>query len=123
MGGVVEIELAGGGHPQPLLRAHDGRITTVPLGGSLLGMLDDPAIDRRHITLAPGTTFVLYTDGILEARSPEGVFFDEAGIREVLAAPMGDARSTAEHIESAVLAHTGHDPQDDMAIVVLQTRS
>ena len=41
--------------------------------GTLLGLVDDPALEDERAELAPGDALVLYTDGITEARAPERV--------------------------------------------------
>lgn len=62
----------------------------------------------------------LYTDGIIESRSPDGVFFDEAGVEAVLAESRGSAEDIAEATEQRVIVHCGGVAQDDMAIVTLR---
>jgi serine phosphatase RsbU (regulator of sigma subunit) len=121
VGAGVQIDLAGGGHPGPMLRRPDGVLETVQLTGALLGVLDDVSIDRTHLTLDTGSVLVLYTDGIIESRSLDGVFFDESGVEAVLAEPLGTALSVAETLERAVLAHCGGTAQDDMAIMALRS--
>jgi serine phosphatase RsbU (regulator of sigma subunit) len=123
VGDRVKVELAGGGHPAPLVRRPDGTVEPVALAGSLVGILDEAVVDSCEIDLAPGATLVLVTDGIIEARSPDGQFFDDAGLEAVVARPPGSAREVAESIEGAVLDHLGGVPQDDMAIVVLRVET
>jgi phosphoserine phosphatase RsbU/P len=64
-----EVVLASGGHPRPLLRRPDGGIEEVTIPpGRLLGCLEeDPQATDRSLTLAPGETLILYSDGYTEA--------------------------------------------------------
>ena len=65
-GGVV---LALGGHPAPLLRHADGRVELVNARpGFLIGCAPvTPVYTDKPLTLAPGETLILYTDGYTEA--------------------------------------------------------
>lgn len=66
-----QIELACGGHPPPLLVDADGSARVTRARGDLLGVFPDPRITAQRLTPIPGTTLVLYTDGLLEAGAPE----------------------------------------------------
>jgi sigma-B regulation protein RsbU (phosphoserine phosphatase) len=112
------VTLAAGGHPAPLVRRSNGGIEEVSVGGSLLGVFDDVSIGSALITLGPGETLVLFTDGAVEARR-EGVMFGIEGVRAaVQAAPLG-AAAVAAAVERAVLAHTGGSISDDLAALVI----
>jgi len=65
------IRYAGAGHPPLLLwRASTGTASEVLENGLLLGLLPDATYSFVEIPLEPGDKAVLYTDGILECRSP-----------------------------------------------------
>ena len=117
-GDRVEVVLATGGHPSPIVRRSDGRKESEPIGGSLLGLFHDPDLRSVRVQLDPGDTLLLLTDGVLEARR-DGKFFGVEGVERVLAAEVGSARATVDGLEQAVLAHTGGTLGDDMAAVVL----
>lgn len=60
-----ELTLASAGHPPAV---HVGAAGTVQLGGgALLGAWPSPGIERHTVTVRPGETLVLCTDGWLEA--------------------------------------------------------
>lgn len=63
------------GHNQPLLLT--GRKVSLLAEGCIgLGMLDElPYIHVGHLVLPPKTTFVLYTDGVVELENKEGEAF------------------------------------------------
>jgi serine phosphatase RsbU (regulator of sigma subunit)/anti-sigma regulatory factor (Ser/Thr protein kinase) len=120
VGECTEVQLAGGGHPAPLVRRADGRVEPADLSGTLLGVLDDATFDCCTVELAPGDALVLVTDGTTEARTRDGRFFGDAGLRAVVAEPHPSADDLARAIEAAVLAHVGGSLHDDMAIVALR---
>jgi serine phosphatase RsbU (regulator of sigma subunit) len=117
----VQVLVANGGHPPPLV-LHDDESVTV-LGdapGMLLGML--PGSDFRDVavTLRSGDALVLYTDGVVEARNPAGAQFGQEGLVSRLSTCAGrSAAGIARRIELAALAHSPN-LSDDMAIVVLR---
>ena len=114
----IEVSLASGGHPPPILRRAEGGTETLPIGGSLLGLFTTPDVKTTRVLLDPGDTLVLVTDGVLEARRA-GAQFDVNGLEEVLAAEVHSARATAAAVEDAVLLHTGGSLTDDMVAFVL----
>ena len=78
-GGVV---LALGGHPAPLLRHADGRIEPVDARpGLMIGNAPvEPVYTDKALTLAPGETLILYTDGYTEAFTPDREMFGVEGL-------------------------------------------
>lgn len=115
----IQLELASGGHPCPIVRREDGRIEEVALDGALLGAFEAPRFSTHQVALRPGDTLVLFTDGVTEARRPNGPFFGTEGIEAVLSSGPRGAQDRVDAIEAAVLRHTGGQTSDDMAVVVL----
>ena len=113
------VTLAGGGHPPPLVRRATGAVQEVPVGGSLLGVFEDASIGTASVTLEPGDTLVLYTDGAIEARR-DGVMFGAEGLAAAVAGAAPGAAAVADAIESAVLLHTGGIVSDDLAALVVR---
>lgn len=120
VGEEVEVWLASGGHPPPLLRRPAGHIDVLPLTGSLLGLFRDAEAHSLRLRLEPGDTLVMFTDGVLEARR-DGQFFDLTGVLRVLGRdlPGVGAAAAAAALEQAVVDHTGGKLTDDLAAVVL----
>jgi sigma-B regulation protein RsbU (phosphoserine phosphatase) len=69
-----EVVLASGGHPPPLWRHASGQTEELALPpGRLIGLeIEHSLWHDVHLQLTPGDTLVAVTDGILEARAPEG---------------------------------------------------
>jgi sigma-B regulation protein RsbU (phosphoserine phosphatase) len=86
-----------------------------------MGVFDDANLTEQEARLAPGDALVLYTDGVLEARSPDGAFFGEERFTTLLRSSVGlDASTIAARIENVVLDFQGNDPRDDVAVLVLR---
>jgi serine phosphatase RsbU (regulator of sigma subunit) len=114
----ARIELAGGGHPPPLVR-RGGSVSEAELGGALLGVLEGAAIGTCEVTLGRGDALVLYTDGVIEARR-SGEMFGFEGLEAVVASAEAKARGIADAIEGAVLDYTDGHITDDVAILVVR---
>lgn len=117
--GGASLTLAGGGHPDPLLRQANGVTDEVPVGGSLLGVLDNVPVGTRTLQLGPGDTVVLFTDGAVEARRGRVMFGEDRLLRTVREAPAG-AQAVADAVVEAVVAHVGGAMTDDLAALVVR---
>lgn len=110
------------GHPPALLvRAASGEIEQLSVQSGVVGALPDMTYRDGHVTLGAGDVLVLYTDGTTEARSPEGAFFGEEGLRSLLAREMRVGfDGLVERILSALYGYTGGHLVDDVALVALR---
>lgn len=76
------------GHNPPLLRRKGGTYEYLKLDpGFVLAGLEGMTYDTAHLTLAPGDTLYLYTDGVTEALNPEEELFGEDRLRAALNNP------------------------------------
>ncbi|MFF9124981.1 PP2C family protein-serine/threonine phosphatase [Streptomyces sp. NPDC014889] len=109
------------GHPPPLL-LRDRQVVTLrasapapPLG---LGELTTPEYRVDTFHLEPGDLLLLYTDGVVEARDPSGVFYP------LTARAASWAQDTpvalVHHLRADLLDHVGGRLSDDAAVVALQ---
>jgi serine phosphatase RsbU (regulator of sigma subunit) len=84
-------------------------------------VFDEANLTDQEAHLAPGEALVLYTDGVVEARSPEGLFFGEERLMALLRSSAGlDAPTIASRIEEAVLNFQEQAARDDIAVLVLR---
>ena len=128
LAGVVEVRphgvavtLASAGHHLPL-HVPAGR-TPVLVGqlGSALGLLRDPDLADTTVALGAGDLLVLYTDGVVEARRPDGTIVDEGFLDELVAASStGGAEAVAAAVERAVIDVGEGRTHDDVALLVLE---
>jgi PAS domain S-box-containing protein len=116
----ARLTMCCGGHPLPLILRADGLVEPAAKPGSLIGVFPQPDLSDILTELGPGDAVVMYTDGVTEARSPDGVFGDHL-LDGVLAQCVGlSANEICKRIETAVLDFQAGRPRDDIAIVVLR---
>ena len=121
-----QLRWVNAGHPDPI----------VVRGGALLHLgpckphpplgLQVRKPDVCEAQLHPGDRAILYTDGVVEARSPEGDFFGEERLADFIhrAAADGDsAPETLRRLMRRVLSHQSDHLQDDASIVLLEWRT
>ena len=79
-----KMQLALGGHFQPLWIVEDGIGNMPQLNGISLGIMPDAHFEKKEITLSPGESILLFTDGLIEAEN-EGkeLFGNERLIRYI----------------------------------------
>ncbi|MFQ5854660.1 MAG: PP2C family protein-serine/threonine phosphatase [Anaerolineae bacterium] len=119
------LTFANGGHNPPFLRrADEGEILSLDGDGMIVGILDDVVYEEQSITLQPGDLMVLYTDGIVEARNPDGEQFGEERLRGLLEECGSLAPGTlADRIYEAVREHSQDTAQqDDITLLILKVQ-
>ena len=117
----VKVTVCRGGHAPPFLLRADGSIHKSGYPGYAIGVFDNASFIEEETRLAPGDALVFYTDGVLEARSPDGVFFGEERLVTLLRSSVDlGASLVAGRIEAAALGFQEDDPRDDIAVLVLR---
>ncbi|MDT9593152.1 SpoIIE family protein phosphatase [Nocardioides zeae] len=115
--GGHRLRWSSAGHPPPVLLLPDGSVTTLEGSDPLLGM--DHRLHRtdHEVLLAPGSTLLMYTDGLVERRKQ---LLDE-GIDRVRAAVAGRTDLAPEALCDHVLAALAPYEDDDVAMLALRT--
>jgi PAS domain S-box-containing protein len=118
--GGARVGFASGGHPLPLLLRSDGTVEPIGAPGTLLGVVPDPQLEDRAVSLTPGDALVFYTDGVVEGRRWEDKM-DEAGLAALVSSCAGSgADAIAGAVEKAALRSHNGGPRDDIAVLVLR---
>lgn len=115
------IEYVNAGHTPPLLLRKDGA-TEMTDSDLLLGVVSRAEFTTRQMQLDPGDSLILFTDGVTEARSADGVDLGSATIADALATLHGsDANAIAWAVNDTVLRHVGdaENLDDDVTLVVV----
>jgi serine phosphatase RsbU (regulator of sigma subunit) len=114
------VASASAGHPAARVVAADGQVGELGGHGLALGIDSDQKYEVAREELAPGTTVVLYTDGVLEARR-DGELYGEERLDELLGR-LADLspQELAEAVLSDCKSFAGGELSDDCAVVCLR---
>ena len=115
-----EFHYARAGHEPPLLLTPDGNVERLPhKSGMALGLWDDITLDEATITLSPGSTLLLYTDGMTDCRDPDGVPFGLERIQRNLGrCSETSAQEICDHLLRTLKAYQQGSKQDDDVTLV-----
>jgi serine phosphatase RsbU (regulator of sigma subunit) len=120
-GGATRLRWSNAGHPPPIVIAPDGEVSvlTVHEADLLLGL--DPGTPRTttSLDLAPGTTVLLYTDGLVERR---GQSIDEglSALHDTLVDLTGEGVTLDELCDTCLRRLLPPDAEDDAALVAVR---
>ncbi|MFV1968540.1 MAG: SpoIIE family protein phosphatase, partial [Pirellulaceae bacterium] len=114
-----ELQIACAGHMPPLLRSGDGRLNEPGRSrfGPPLGAVEDFEYVLDKLTVSPGETLTLYTDGITEATNCAEESYGEPRLRSQIATATCPA-DTVHNIFADVNQFVGkRTQQDDICLV------
>ena len=118
--GARILRYANAGHLPPLVRTPEGRIEELaPVSSLIIGVpAIQPRTEREH-NLLPGSTLVLFTDGLVEVR---GISLDDSlGELERVLSGIDMAASMEALCETIVASSDGSERHDDVAILAIRT--
>ncbi len=115
------LSYSNAGHNPPLVVRTDGRIEELSTGGLLLGVFPMAEYEEGSVTLEPGDVALLFTDGVTEAESRNGLYGDERLHALLLRTRHEPAHRIAEAIcdDVAFFSHGLHQ-SDDVTILVVK---
>jgi len=110
------------GHPKPILVRAGSELISLESTGLPLGMLEVASYQVKSMQLEAGDKIVLYSDGLSEAESEDGEFFDRKRFREVLFANagLGCAEFHSKLVEAVEDFSEGAELADDITTLVLE---
>jgi serine phosphatase RsbU (regulator of sigma subunit) len=118
-----ELVYANAGHHPPLVLRSDARgLEQLERGEIALGVLEDVQF-REHVhTLAAEDAMILYTDGVVEALSPDGMFYGEERLWSAIRAHRAaSAHEILNVVVDSVAAFVGDNPpSDDLTLMVVR---
>ncbi|WP_399930270.1 SpoIIE family protein phosphatase [Streptomyces kanamyceticus] len=106
------LRWARAGHLPPVLLRGQQATPLPAVGGILLGALADTDYEEQELSLEPGDTLLMYTDGLVERR-------DEA-VQDSLARLLTAAGPAATNLEQqldGLLTHSASDTDDDTCLI------
>jgi phosphoserine phosphatase RsbU/P len=108
------IQYANAGHPKPLLRAGEEVIALDGCSGMPLGLFDH-VYESNEIQFPPGSSLLLYSDGINEAEDVAGEEFGVPRVGRLLK----QAHASADDILREVDAYSNGIATDDATVLLL----
>lgn len=125
--GVLDVETgrlryASAGHNAPIVaRAGSDRVEELAIGGTALGIFDDPGLHPREAELHPGDTLLVYTDGVTEALDAGNEMFGDDRLFETVAAThvLGPAALRDALLKRLHGFRHGAGPSDDVTLLVV----
>jgi serine phosphatase RsbU (regulator of sigma subunit) len=115
------LSYANAGFIAPFYRRNGGPDELHAPGPPLASTLDT-RYEQWQVTIGPGEFLLLFSDGLAEARGPQGDAFGTARLQAILERQEGDAPSVLEAVLSELKEFTGKrwTQQDDLTMLVLE---
>ena len=100
----------------------DAVVETLAVGGSLLGVLDNPQFPEHRLRLGAGDTLLLYTDGVTEAANSADLLYGDARVAVFLA---GAGAGSSEQLVRALIGDVaryseGIAQSDDITLLAMR---
>jgi serine phosphatase RsbU (regulator of sigma subunit) len=115
-----EVLCASAGHPEPRLVLPGGRVERLRAGGLALGIDAAQIYEQVRAELPVGGAVVIYTDGVIEARTGRELFGTDR-LDTLLAKHAAESpQAIAEAVIEACRAYSGGNLTDDCAVVVIK---
>ena len=116
---VSEIHFVNAGHLPPVI-FNQGKIEIMPKGDPALGLMKDTMYQTHTAKMKSGEFFIVYSDGITEAKNLDNEFFGDQHLLDILKNnSFKTAREIGDHIIRSVIQFTGSaELYDDMSLVI-----
>lgn len=121
-----EATIVNAGHPTPIHRRVDGSLNMPSKKEARLpiGVMEEVEYLAAKVTLQPGDSLTLFTDGLDEAMNPAGEQFTIKRMSEIVAATNGDPQQIGDALLTRVRQHMDGQPQDDdMCLVAFRRKA
>jgi sigma-B regulation protein RsbU (phosphoserine phosphatase) len=117
-----ELNYINAGHNPPIVIDMKNKVYRMESCGLCLGMFPSVDYGVQKLTLNPGDTAVLFTDGITESRNKDNKEFNEERLIKLLQKNIKlSAQKLMEKVNQEVEKFTtGAEPMDDMTLVIIK---
>ena len=108
------------GQPPPMVRRRSGAVECLPMPDHRvpLGALRVGGHQILEGDLEAGDLIVAYSDGVVEAQSPDGDFFGEERLSRALMESPADPQEAVDYLLEEIESFTcGHTPYDDVTLL------
>jgi PAS domain S-box-containing protein len=114
------LQYANAGHDLPYVR-HASGVSRLRASGMPLGLMPDMTYEEKEITLEPGESILLFSDGLAEAHSPHHEMFGFPRIEKFVGAHP-EAATLIDSLLADLQRFTGEqwEQEDDITLLTLQ---
>jgi sigma-B regulation protein RsbU (phosphoserine phosphatase) len=123
--GVVDVshatlEYCNAGHPAPILLDPSSEPLQLDPTAAIVGAYGEAPYGCSSCPIAPGSTLLLFTDGLTEARRKGDLFGEERVLSIVRGKRWDSPRELVEAVMRETLSFSGGELIDDIAVVALR---
>jgi serine phosphatase RsbU (regulator of sigma subunit) len=109
------------GHLPPLLLRASGEMETLDPTATMIGAFRHWNCTEGQVSLAPGDTLLIYSDGVTEAEAPSGEEFGDERLVRCLRDSRGQSASSLVHCIVERVTEFSHGSRyDDVTVVALK---
>ena len=115
------VELATAGHPAPFVGSGD-EFVPLPVEPQLVIAVDDDVpYKTQRFQMKPGTSLLLYTDGVTDVQAPDGSRLGAEGVQKALYGSFTKAQTLLDTVLDTVeVFRAGREMADDLTLVAVQ---
>jgi PAS domain S-box-containing protein len=115
-----QLQYANAGHDLPYLRHADG-VSELRATGMPLGIMPNMRYEQKEVTLKPGESVLLYSDGLVEAHDSQHEMFGIPRMERLIGRHPGGA-TLIDFLLAEMERFTGEDweQEDDITLLTLQ---
>jgi sigma-B regulation protein RsbU (phosphoserine phosphatase) len=89
--------------------------------GPAVGMMVDMKFEIRQVQIEPGDILIGYTDGVIEAQTPNGDFFTRKRLLSIIEQTTSSASDLVDRIKTNVSTHVQNaPPSDDITMLAVK---
>jgi phosphoserine phosphatase RsbU/P len=116
-----EVRLSSAGHHPAALVDADGTVRFCVGGGVPLGIGPQAETKTQELTMAPGQTLVLYSEGLVSSHDGQGVAYGEERLADVLTRTAGQPpAAVVKAVEDDRAAFSGGQVWDEIVVLALR---
>jgi serine phosphatase RsbU (regulator of sigma subunit) len=111
-----------GGHCPPMIISPTCHVKSrLEPTGAAVGMFPGADFEVKEAQLDKGDILLAFTDGITDARNPDGAFMGETGLLSLLTPPAPTVKDLVDRIDNALQNHIGDAVQfDDITMLAIR---
>jgi len=119
-----ELVYINGGHEPVFVIDQNGIKESLGPTGPAVGWIEQAQFEYKECQLKPGDILFSYTDGVVDALSPDAERFAQERLVRLLSQPVMSVSELIKRIESELFAHICTEPlEDDITILALQRKN